>query len=190
MRAARLNLCNPREELDLPAPKWTDSARCDRQGRVMSHHHGVRPGQSRSKACLASVGVASVLALALCGCTPKSTSQAQSSTPQATAEKSVLSSNLDQIQNQYAADAASARNKYEKVAVQFTAVAGEVDAASAHDLTVNFQTAQHPQPIRAIFPKTTSETRSPVKRGDLVQARCNKVGEVAGKPELQDCAFR
>ena len=157
----------------------------------MSHQNGVCPGRSRREACPTAVSVVSVLALTLLwGCTSKSTSQAQSSPPQVAAEKPVLSSNLDQIQNQYAVDAASARNKYQKVAVQFTAVASAVDDSQAHDLIVSFQTAHHPQPIRAIFPKAASETHAPVKRGDLVKARCNKVGELVGKPELRDCAFR
>lgn len=137
------------------------------------------------------VGIASALALTLLSaCAPKSASQAQPPPTQVTAPKPVLSSNLDQIQNQYAADAASARSKYQKVAVQFTAVADEVDAPPAQDLIIGFHTRQHPQPIRAVFPRTAAEAHAAVKHGDLVMARCDTVAEVVGKPELRECAFR
>lgn len=137
------------------------------------------------------IGVASALALTLLSaCAPKSASRAEPPPPQAAAPKPVLSSNLDQIQNQYAADAAAARAKYQKVAVQFTAVADEVDAPPAQDLVIGFHTTQHPQPLRAVFPKTAAEGHAGVKHGDVVMARCDQVAEVAGKLELRGCAFR
>lgn len=144
----------------------------------------------RRNAGLASIGVSALALILLSACAPKSASEAEPSPPQVAATKPVLSSNLDQIQNQYAADAASARSKYQKVAVQFTAVADEVDAPPAQDLTIGFHTTQHPQPIRAVFLKTAAEAHAAIKHGDLIMARCNKVVEVAGKPELRECVFR
>ena len=147
----------------------------------------------RRKAGSLPIGVASAFAFALAllsACAPKPAAQAEPSPPQAAAPKPVLSSNLDQIQNQYAADPAAARSKYAKVAVQFTAVADQVDAPPAQDLTIGFHTAQHPEPIRAIFSKAAAEGHAAVKHGDMVQVRCDTVVEVAAKPELHDCAFR
>ena len=133
---------------------------------------------------LARLGVLSALALALMAAT------APQSAAQAAAAKPVLSSNLDQIQNQFAADPAAARSKFGKVAVQFTAVADTVAAAPAQDLVIGFHTTQHPQPIRAVFTKAAAQAHGPVKHGDVVMARCDTVAEAAGKPELRDCAFR
>ncbi|HEY0436904.1 MAG TPA: hypothetical protein VGC92_09700 [Phenylobacterium sp.] len=130
------------------------------------------------------LGLASALALSLVS------AFAARSVAQVAAPRPVLSSNLDQIQNQYAADAAAARAKFQKVAVQFTAVADQVTAPSGQDLVIAFHTRQHPQPVRAVFLKRGADAHGPVKPGDLVMARCDKVAEVAGKPELHDCVFR
>ena len=102
----------------------------------------------------------------------------------------MLSSNLDQIQNQYAADPAAARIKFAKFAVQFTAVADQVDAPPAQDLVISFHTSAHPQPIRATFLKAAAAAHPAARPGDLVMARCDTVADVAGKPELRDCVFR
>ncbi len=136
---------------------------------------------------------ASALALSLlAACGPKSPA-ADPSPPApaaAPAPRPVLSSNLDQIQNQYAADPAAARSKFQKVAVQFTAIADQVDAPPAQDLVIGFHTAQHPDPIRAVFAKAAAQAHAAVSHGDVVMARCDHVIDVAGKPELRDCAFR
>jgi hypothetical protein len=102
----------------------------------------------------------------------------------------VLSSNLDQIQNHYAANPAAAPSKYGKVAVQFTAIAGQVAAGPGQDLVIGFHTTQHPEPIRAIFTRTAAEGHAAVRTGDMVMVRCDEVVEVAGKPELRRCVFR
>ena len=137
------------------------------------------------------MGLAAALTLALLSaCGPKAAPPARPAPPQVAAPKPVLSSNLDQIQNQYAADAAAARSKYQKVTVQFTGLVDEVEAPAAQDLVIGFHTSQHPQPIRAVFPKAAGEAHAAVKHGDLVQARCDTVAEVGGKPELRECVFR
>jgi hypothetical protein len=137
------------------------------------------------------MGAGAAIALALLSaCGPKSATPAEPSSPQVAASKPVLSSNLDQIQNQFAADPASARSKYQSVAVQFTAVADHVDAPPGQDLVIGFHTAQHPQSIRATFSKTAAEAHAPVKPGDLIMARCDQVVEIAEKVELQGCGFR
>ena len=71
-----------------------------------------------------------------------------------------------------------------------TAMADEADAPPAQDIVIGFRTAQHPQPIRAIFRKTAAEVNAAVKHLDRVMARCDKVVEVAGKPELLEWVFR
>jgi hypothetical protein len=149
----------------------------------------------RERALRTPAGIATASALALTlltACGPKAAPQAEASPapPPPAAARPVLSSSLDQIQNQYAADAAAARGKYQKVAVQFTALADTVDAPPGQDLVIGFHTAQHPQPIRAVFPKAAADGHAPVKSGDMVMTRCDQVVEVAGKPELHDCAFR
>jgi hypothetical protein len=138
-------------------------------------------------------GASALALILLSACGPKAATQAAAPPapqPPAAAARPVLSSNLDQIQNQYAADPAGARSKFQKVAVQFTALADTVDAPPGQDLVIGFHTAQHPQPIRAVFLKTAAEGHASVKTGDMVMTRCDQVVEVAGKPELHDCAFR
>src|SRR5207237_7024984 len=64
------------------------------------------------------IGVAAALALTLLSaCGPKPAAQAEPPPSPVAAAKPVLSSNLDQIQNQYAAEPAAARSKFEKNAV-------------------------------------------------------------------------
>jgi hypothetical protein len=109
--------------------------------------------------------------------------------PHAASQKPVLSSSLDQIQNQYAADVVAARSKYTKTAVQFTAVAAEV-RSEPQQLVIGFRTAQHPQPINAYFTSVDSKVAASVTKGAMVQARCDLIVEVAGKLELRSCTFR
>jgi len=106
------------------------------------------------------------------------------------AAKPTLSSTLDQIQNQYATDPVAARKKYQSVAVQFTSMAGDVTGSPAQGLTVDFHTAQHPQPIRALFPASGSQAAPSIHKGSLVQAHCEFIVEVANKPELRGCRVR
>jgi len=143
-------------------------------------------GTSRPRAGLAHHAVGAALTLALSG----AGALAAPDPAQAAAPKPALSSNLDQIQNQFAQDAAAARSKFQKFSVQFTALAAGVDASPGRDLVIGFHTSQHPAPLRAVFPKAAAQAHAPVKPGDMVAVRCDDVAEVAGKLELHGCAFR
>jgi hypothetical protein len=149
----------------------------------MADQQDLSPRTPRRGAGPAPLGLAAALALALL-------SAYASTFAHAAAPKPVVSSNLDQIQNQYAQDPAAARSKFQKVAVQFTALADKVDAAQAQGLIIDFHTTQHPQPIRAVFLKSAAAGHGAVRHGEMVRAHCETIVEVAGKPELRDCVFR
>jgi hypothetical protein len=146
---------------------------------------------SAAGAVLHPIRVCLVLTLGLiAACSAKPAVQVEQAGTQVAAAKPVLSSTLDQIQNQYAADQVSARKKYQNVSVQFTSLAGDVTVSPTHDLTINFHTAQHPQPIRALFPASDNEAAPSAREGSMVQARCDSIVEVANRPELRGCKFR
>jgi hypothetical protein len=152
----------------------------------MADRHEDRPDMPRRPAGRRTLGGGLAMALAVAGLgAPLSAEAAPPAAP-----KPVLSSNLDQIQNQFATDAAAARAKFDKVAVQFTAVADTVEATAAGDLNIGFHTRQHPKPIRAVFTKAAAQAHGAAKPGDLVQARCDQVAEAAGTLELRGCVFR
>jgi hypothetical protein len=123
--------------------------------------------------------------LGACSAKPESKEQAP---PPAATTRPVLSSSLDQIQNQYATDRPAAERKYAANAVQFTAIAATVGSDGRPDATViTFTTAAHPQPIVAHF---TGAPASAVTAGAMVQAKCDSIAVVHDKPELAGCSLR
>jgi len=138
---------------------------------------------------VSAAGAALALAL-MAGCGPKPVADAAAPADAPAAPRPVLSSNLDQIQNQYAADPVAARAKYQATAVQFTAYADQSEPAASGDLVIAFHTTAHPQPVRAVFLKAAAAAHGPVRAGELVQSRCDTVAEAAGKVELHGCVFR